>query len=181
MLGLVSRTLDFKSAENIIPLYKSLVRPLIEFGSAFWNPYQQKDIDIIERVQRRATKMVPRARNLNYENRLKLLGLDTLESRRVKIDMIQLYKILNGIDRVEISEIFDVTPTNTRTNGFKISLKPGRRFKTDMLKYSFFNRVVGAWNSLDDYVVASASVESFKRNYEKFVNNGGNVFSYYSR
>ena len=65
--------------------------------------------------------------------------------------MIQLYKILNGIDRVEISEIFDITPNNTRSNGFKISLKPFRRFKTDMLKYSFFNSVVGAWNSFYYY------------------------------
>ena len=119
LLGLISRTLDYKSSDSILPLYKALVRPLLEFGSSFWNPYQQKDIDIIERVQRRVTKLIPHVRNLEYNQRLSMLGLESLECRRMKIDMVQLYKILRGIDKVDISEVFEIVQSNTRTNAFK--------------------------------------------------------------
>ena len=88
LVGLISRTLDYKSADNVIPLYKSLVRPILEYGSQLWSPYTQKDIESIERVQKRITKLIPYIRNKNYSDRLKFLGLMSLEDRRTRTDVI---------------------------------------------------------------------------------------------
>ena len=82
ILGMINRQISFKSPEVILKLYKSYVRPHLEYCSQFWSPYLQKDIDLLENVQRRATKMIPAIRKLSYENRLKHLNLFSLERRR---------------------------------------------------------------------------------------------------
>lgn len=182
MLGLISRSLSYKSSKNIIPLYKSLVRPILEYGSPFWNPYLQKDIDSLERVQRRATKMIPWARNMEYGERLRALGLQSLEDRRCRSDIIQIYKLLNGFDKLDISRfIVKLDNSSTRSNGYKIAPKSGRRYRKDIFKNSFFCRITGAWNSLPEFVVQSNSISSFKKNYDKYVNGGGKVISFYGK
>ena len=65
-------------------LYKSLVRPRLEFCIQAWSPYHKKDIEVLERVQKRATQMVYGYGDLNYKNRLSLLELLSLEKRRVR-------------------------------------------------------------------------------------------------
>ena len=72
----------YKEKELIIPLYKTMVRPHLDYRIQTWSPYRKKDIDMLERVQRRATKMVQKLRNINYEMRQKDCGLTMLEILR---------------------------------------------------------------------------------------------------
>ena len=90
----------YKEKELIIPLYKTIVRPQLEYCIQAWRPYCKKDIDMLERVQRRATKMIPKLRNISYEMHLKECGLTTLETRRLR-DQIEVFKILNGYENID--------------------------------------------------------------------------------
>ena len=101
ILGLLRRNVTYKEKEQIVPLYKALVRPHLEYSIQVWRPYHKKDIDAIERIQRRATKMIPQLRNLSYEERLKECGLTTLETMRLRGDQVEVFKILNGYENID--------------------------------------------------------------------------------
>ena len=83
ILGLIRRTITYKL---IVPLYKAKVRPHLEYCIQAWRPYHKKDIDKLERIQQRATKMIPELRDLSCESRLLQCGLTTLETRRLRGD-----------------------------------------------------------------------------------------------
>ena len=78
----VTRLVTYKEKSLIVPLYKAIVRPHLEYCIQAWSPYLRKDIDMLEKIQRRATKLIPGLRDLRYEERLKECGLTTLERRR---------------------------------------------------------------------------------------------------
>jgi len=88
-LGMIRRNIACKNKSIITKLYKALVRPKLEYCVQVWRPYLQKDIDKMERVQHRATKMIEDCKGMCYEERLKVTGLTTLESRRLRGDMIE--------------------------------------------------------------------------------------------
>ena len=92
ILGLIRRNITYKGKKLIIPLYKAIVRPHLEYCIQAWRPYRKKDIDTLERIQRRATKMIPELRDLSYEERLKECGLTTLETRRLRGDQIEFLR-----------------------------------------------------------------------------------------
>ena len=96
IMGLVRRTFTHLDKGNFALLFKSLVRPHLEFANQVWSPYLQKHIQEIENVQRRATKLIPGMKDLTYEERLKTLNLPTLKYRRFRGDMIEMYKLLNS-------------------------------------------------------------------------------------
>ena len=98
ILGLISRTFVTRSKEVMMTLYKSLVRPHLEYCVQAWRPHLKKDIEKIEKVQRRATRMMMGREVLDYESRLKRVGLTTLETRRLRADMLEVYKIMNGME-----------------------------------------------------------------------------------
>ena len=83
-------------------------------------PYLAKDIDKIERVQRRATNLVPEIKELSYEERLKSLDLFTLAHRRTRGDMISMYKIMSGLYDIEPTDFFKPNVTKTRGHKFKL-------------------------------------------------------------
>ena len=83
---------QYKGKKLIIPLYKAIVRPHLEYCIQAWRLYRKKDIDTLERIQRRATKMIPELRELSYEERLKECGLTTLETRRLRGDQIEVLR-----------------------------------------------------------------------------------------
>ena len=83
-------------------LYVSLIRPHLEYAVPVWNPYLRGDIENIENVQHRATRLVPGIKRKNYEYRVKTLRLTTLEIRRKRGDLIQFYKIINKIDHINL-------------------------------------------------------------------------------
>ena len=105
VLGMIRRNITYKEKSLIVPLYKAIVRPHLEYCIQAWSPYLRKDIDMLEKIQRRATKLIPELRDLRYEERLKECGLTTLETRRLRGDQIEVFKILNGYENID-SNIF---------------------------------------------------------------------------
>ena len=104
MLGLISRTIRYRNPNILLNLYKSLVRPHLDYCSSVWNPYYSKDISLLERVQHRFTRLFSELRSLPYEERLRQLGLWSLEERRSRTDLIELFKLVKGISGPALNE-----------------------------------------------------------------------------
>ena len=106
IIWLIRRTIMYKEKQLIVPLYKAIVRPHLEYCIQAWRPYRKKDIDKLEKIQRSTTKLIPELRDLCYESRLLQCGLTTLETRRLRGDQIQLFKIVNGYEDVDRNMFF---------------------------------------------------------------------------
>lgn len=102
-VGIIKRNFSNLSPDILLPLYKGLVRPLLEYCSIIWCPILKQDLVEIEKVQRRATKMVPTISDKSYHDRLKILNLDSLAFRRRRNDMLQVFRIFAKIDNLEIN------------------------------------------------------------------------------
>ena len=169
VLGYIARNFTFKSKEIILPLYKSLVRPLLEYAVQFWAPYLNKDIAQLERVQRRATKLIPELRNRPYEERLRALDLPSLEGRRLRGQLIEVFKILKGFSNVDYRNLFELDHRgNTRQHGLKLVNK---RFNTSIAQNYFTFKITQIWNRLPTHVVDSRSVNMFKNRLDAHLNS----------
>ena len=134
-----------------------------------WSPQYRRDMDLLECIQRRVTKMIQEMEHLSYEDRLKELGLLSLENRRVQGDPIAALQYLKGSYRKEGDRLFSrVCGDRTRGNGFK--LRKGR-FRLDIRKKYFTVRVVRHWNRLPSVVVDIPSLETFKGRLDKALGN----------
>ena len=175
MLWRIRKTFTCLDEHTVPALYKALVRPRMEYAVQAWSPQLRKDIVKLEKVQRRATKMIPSLASLPYEDRLKKLNLTTLEDRRHRGDMIEVYKILNGIDKIQ-DDFLDLD-TNPRTRGHMFKLKK-LRYRTQKRTMFFTARIVNRWNELPDWVVQAKTVSSFKNRYDEFIskNSRGGSF-----
>ena len=110
MLGLIKRSYPFLDKESLLCLYKTMVRSILEYGVTVWSPYRKADIDAAESVQRRATRILPELRGLDYEARLRSLKLPTLTYRRLLGDVINVYKYIHGIYRLPLADnMFEMT------------------------------------------------------------------------
>jgi hypothetical protein len=87
-------------------LYKCLIRPRLEYAVHAWRPYLQKDIDLIEGVQRRATKLVVETKGMSYDERLKFLDMTTPGNKESKRDLIEVFKIMKGFENVNMDKFF---------------------------------------------------------------------------
>lgn len=159
-LGIIKRTFSYLDKTVFLNLFKALVRPHLEYGSTVWSVLYKKDKIAIENVQRRATKLLHSIRNLSYTERLLELGLPSLQYRRIRADMIEVYKIMNGIDKCEKDQLFTIQPYQ-RTRGHNLKLYK-RKFRLDIRKYSFSQRVVNQWNNLPESIVTANSINQFK-------------------
>lgn len=106
-LGLIFKSFTYLDKEMFLCLYKSLVRPHLEYATTIWSPMFKKDSIVLENVQRRATRMVNSLSGYTYEERLKTLGIPSLEYQRLRADVIEVYKIINKIDRVDQNKLFN--------------------------------------------------------------------------
>lgn len=158
-IGLIKRNIVNKDKEGMMILYKTLVRPKIDYCIQAWRPYRRKDINILEKIQKRFTKIVKGLKDVKYEQRLEKLGITTIEDRHYRADMVQVFKILK-INKDTFPENFlELNNRVGRINSMKLFKKD---CKLDLCKYSFTFRVVDQWNKLPDAVVLSKDVSDFK-------------------
>ena len=164
LLGYIKRQFRYRNKEIVLTLYNSLVRPHLEYAVQFWSPTLKKDIVKLERVQARATKLIPSIRHMGYQRRLKALGLFTLETRRLRGQLIEVFKILRGFENIDYQRIFSLNTNATRNHGWKLDLK---RFHHDTLGNFFTYKICNTWNGLPAEVVDSSSIEQFKSRLDK--------------
>ena len=167
IVGIIRRTFEYLDQSNFVHLYRSLVRPHLEYANQIWAPHLKKHITAIENVQRRATKLVPSLKNLPYPDRLRALNLPTLAYRRQRGDMIELFKILTPTYDPEVSNFINLADSNTTTRGHHLKIKKIRpRLKIRL--HSFPLRCTDQWNNLPSSVVGAPSLQSFERRLDKF-------------
>jgi len=165
VLSMIRRQFKDMDKECFTILYKSFVRPHMEFAIQVWSPYLKRDIECLERVQRRATKLVKEFRKLSYEDRLCKLKLTSLVDRRLRGDLIETYKIITGKEKVWKEDFFVFSDTcyNLRGHCYKLATA---RSRLEVRRNFFSQRVVGPWNRLPAHVVEAPTVNAFKNRYD---------------
>ena len=127
--------LDINLKNIILTLYNTLVLPYLKYCIQFWSLYYKENINKLERIQRKVPKLIPRLQNKLYEERLKKLNLFSLSKRRLRGDLIEVFRIVHCFHIININDYVttDLTST-TRNNGFKII---GKRFRSNEVKSLF--------------------------------------------
>ena len=168
-MGIIRRTFTYLDKTIFTRLFKSLVRPHLEYANSVWYPSLKKLKILVENVQRRATKLLPCCSGLEYEDRLKRLDLPCLAYRKLRGDIIECYKMYTGKYDSEITppicrvnEIHDRHTRGGERNLHKV------KYKKDIRKYFFRNRVVNIWNKLPTKVIDAPSIKSFEKRLDKF-------------
>jgi len=148
----------------------------LEYAGNVWSPWKIKEIESIERVQKRATKMVKECVGLKYEERLKALNLPCLRYRRTRGDLIMVFNMLrNHEDCHCYPHLKRHQDDRTRGHNYKLDKI---RFCKNMRKFYFSNRVVTSWNHLSNKVVNSTNVNEFKNNLDDFMRRYDFIFNY---
>ncbi|GAB0190271.1 hypothetical protein GRJ2_001492400 [Grus japonensis] len=169
VLGCIKRSTASRSREVFLPLYSALVRPHSEYCDKLWGCQYKTDTELSEHVQRRAMKMIRGLEHLSCENRLRELGLFSLEKRRLQRDLAAAFQYQKGAYRKAGGGLFTMACSDrTRGNGFK--LKEGR-FRLDIRKKIFTMQVVRQWNRLPREIVDAPSLEVFKARLDGALSN----------
>jgi len=159
-VGVLFKGFSSRSPVLLVKAFVTYVRPILEYASNVWNPHLLKHINAIENVQRRFTKRVPSISNLPYPERLAILGLEPLELRRLKSDLVLYFKIFHNLVHLSRSYLpSELPPTHTRSGGNRLATPS---FSTLNLNNDFFERCIAYWNSLPAHVVQCSTVKSFK-------------------
>ena len=142
-------------------LYKTIVRPHLEYATTVCTPLFKKDMTAIENVQRRATKLVSCIKHLAYPERIRKLGLPSLEYMRERADLIVVYKITHNIEKIDKDKLFAFR-TYTMTRGHQLKLAKKQHKLLTVRSYSFNLKVICPWNALSELVVMAPSLNCFK-------------------
>ena len=178
-LGQMQRAFHYRTKDTLIPIYKSFIRPKLESSVAAWSPWTEMDKNVLEKVQERMTRLLSDVRGKTYEERLKEVGLTTLTQRRERGDAIEAFKTLNGFNRVEKSQWFEIESEEQRPTRRNLVIdEEGERRRVNVLKVeaarleirkNFFNiRAANVWNAIPDEVREKKTVNGFKNAYEKW-------------
>ena len=169
LLGLIRHTFKHLTEEVLTSLFKTLVRPQVEYATQVWSPHLKGDRDKIERLQRRATKLVPHLHNKTYEERLRCLKLPTLEFRRLRADLIFLYKHTHNFIKLDTDTHCTKCKHNTNMLQPSLSVTHRGNSKKYQVKHHtgvrdrfFTTRVIPTWNKLQEDTVNAISVNAFK-------------------
>ena len=162
-MGLIRRSFAYLDCDIFKRLFTTFVRPHLEYAQSVWSPHLSKLINQIENVQIRATNLVDGLSKLEYEERLRKLDMTTLKFRRLRGDMIQLYRHFHSYDRGSLSNSFQPSARLSRKHGYQlVRLKPNdgtRGFQTN----SFYFRTTKTWNDLPRDVVSAPTIDTFKK------------------
>ena len=146
-------------------LYKTFVRPILEFGNSIWTPVLQRDIHLLESVQRKATRRPFGRVRPQYHERLSLMQLTTLSDRRIRGDLITTFQALtNPISPIRQLYMMNLDP---RLRGHKFKLQK-QKFYTTPRQVFLTNRVFNSWNMLPIEVIQSQSLQVFKKRYDHY-------------
>ena len=156
-LGIIKKSYQTRDAVTISTLYKAMVRPHLEYANSIWEPFYKGDIKKAEAVQHRATKLILELKDKSYEGRLKALQPPSLTYYRKRGDMIQMYKIMNKLVRIDAEKRF------TRAKAASTCGHSQRVFKTHAK-----NNARQFWNGLSQHVVSVSTINEFKNRLDKF-------------
>jgi len=161
LTGVMLRTFQSRKQSVILPILKSIIRPVVEYASPVWCPGLQKDIKEIESVQRRVTKCIHGLKEQPYAERLQSLGLPSLQARRTYFDLLECYKITHGLVRSECKELLLFSENSTR--GYHTMLHSATRPpKLNVRKHFFTERVLNLWNNLPREITQLSTYHQFK-------------------
>ena len=170
MLQVIKYNFKHLTPEIFKKLYTSLVRPHVEYATPVWAPHTLDDVQRLESLQRRATKMVPLLRDKPYHERLQELQLPTLEYRRIRQDLLLLWGITNKNICLDLNtycyacpEKLMLQPTlskNTRGHSFKYQIHHHQGHRSNF----FTTRIIPLWNKLTEKTVTSKNINIFKAN-----------------
>ena len=162
---LIMRCFKSRNADVLFRAFVVYVRPLLEYCAPVWSPSYKSNILQIECVQRRFTKRLHSMWSLSYLDRLTVLNVDSLQLRRLKSDLIMIYKIVNNLvdinDNIITASTFNI---NLRRHS-KYLVKP--KTNRNCRFFSFACRNIDVWNSLPNYMVDINNLSSFKHNLNK--------------
>ena len=167
ILGMLKHTFLSRDVETWTSLYRTYIRPHLEFAISAWSPFLRRDITVLEKVQRRVTRLPKPLKGVEYSERLERMGLTTLETRRQRGDLIQMFKIVRGADNVTWHrEPLWSQPRETKRSQLRREI-----VSSCQQRHHFFtNRIANKWNELPDEIIESGTVEVFKSNLDKFLN-----------
>ena len=173
MLGVIQRNVSYKSKDVMKRLYCAFIRPHLEYCRQACYSSFKKDERSLERIQRRATKMIIGLEKKSYKERLISLNMFSLHYRRIRGDLIELFKIYAGLDKLNFTNLFTINSNQTRGHSCKLVKKSART----ALRQSFFtHRVIDLWNNLPSWVIASNSLNEFKHSIDLYFIERGTIF-----
>ena len=170
---LIINTFQTNNISVLMKAYVTYVRPLLEYNSCVWSPHFSQDIKACESIQKKFTKDAfhkCRISSHDYEHRLAKLNLQTLEYRRLELDLIMTYKVINNLISMNFHDFFEFSSSAERFNlrRHNLCLRMPSIPKTTALKNFFSYRVISPWNSLPHDMVNSSTLQSFKNKLKTF-------------
>ena len=162
IVGLIRRSFAHLDGELFKKLYTTFVRPHLEYAQSVWSPSSQKLIDMLENVQKRATKMVNGFGSLEYHERLRRLDLPTLVYRQARGHMIEVFKHFCSYDQHLIPDIFKRQSYGIRNNGCQLVWRNPKDGVRGLQANSFYYRIIKVWNDLPPDVVNAPTINTFK-------------------
>jgi hypothetical protein len=171
VLGL-SRAFHFRNKSTVVKLYKTYVRPHLEFCTPSWSPWTKNDTDCIEKVQIKMVNMISGLTGRTYDEKLSDIGLETLEKRRVEFDICMVHKVMHGYGDLNPDIWFDKMPVGhvPRASADPLNIR-ARNGNLELRKNFFSIRVVKLWNNVPvpSHVKSLSSAEKFKREQRKWM------------
>ena len=158
IIRVIKKTYSYLTEKEFCLLYKALVRPHLESNNVLWAPRYKIDVELLEQVQRRATK-VPGLRDMEYSDRIKHLKLATLMFRRIRGNMIEIYKTINVCGPKAASQLIQLNK-NKSTRGHSINIRSDHANR-DIRRNYLLQRAATMWNNLTEAVVMAKTTNTF--------------------
>lgn len=162
IVGQMRRSFSYLDCNTFKRIFTAFVRPHLEYEEAVWSPHLTRNIDALENVQIRATKLVDGLSNLEYRERLERLQLATLVFRRKRGDIIEMYEHFHTYDKYTLASSFKPRTRLSRQHRFQLHVPTTKDGTTGAQSNFFFQRTSKIWNNLPRYVVEAENVNEFK-------------------